>query len=63
MPIENHVFKTFPDHPTAASHITGQGGVCYIAHPYWSGLPPEVVIGVRVVVTDVTGRSAWTDPL
>ena len=45
VPIENYLFKTFPDYPTAASYITGQGGVCYIAHPYWSGLPPEVVIG------------------
>ncbi|HSL11850.1 MAG TPA: hypothetical protein VLA82_11105 [Actinomycetota bacterium] len=44
-PIENYVFKTFPDYPTAASYITAQGGVCYIAHPYWSGLPPEIVVG------------------
>ena len=49
MPIENYVFKTFPDYATAAAYITGQGGVCYIAHPYWSGLPPEVVIGAEGV--------------
>jgi hypothetical protein len=48
-PIDNYHFKTFPDYPTAASFITAQGGVCYVAHPYWSGLPPEVVLGAEGV--------------
>lgn len=48
-PIENYVFKTFPDYPTAASYVTEQGGVCYIAHPYWSGLTPQLVIDAEGV--------------
>lgn len=48
-PVDNYVFKTFPDYSTAASYITAQGGVCYVAHPYWSGLPPEVVLGAEGV--------------
>lgn len=44
-PIDNYLFKTFPDLTTAAAHITGQGGAAYIAHPYWSGLTPDIVLG------------------
>src|SRR3989442_6214912 len=43
-PIDNYVFKTFPDLTTAAACITEQGGAAYVAHPYWSGLPPHVVV-------------------
>lgn len=42
--IDNYHFKTFPDLTAAAANITGQGGVAYVAHPYWSGLPPEVIL-------------------
>jgi hypothetical protein len=42
--VDNYLFKTFPDLSTAAATITAQGGVAFVAHPYWSGLPPEVVL-------------------
>ena len=42
--IDNYDFKTFPDLTTAAAHITGQGGAAFVAHPYWSGLTPEVIL-------------------
>ena len=45
--IDNYDFKTFPDLSTAAAFITGQGGAAFVAHPYWSGLPPEVILGRR----------------
>jgi hypothetical protein len=45
--IDNYAFKTFPDLSTAAAFITGQGGAAFIAHPYWSGLPPEVVLSAE----------------
>ncbi|MEX0755779.1 MAG: hypothetical protein WD739_12005 [Actinomycetota bacterium] len=43
-PIANYEFKTFPDLTTAAANINGQGGIAFVAHPYWSGLPPEIVL-------------------
>lgn len=46
-PIDNYEFKTFPDLTTAAAEIERQGGAGFVAHPYWSGLPPEVVIGAE----------------
>jgi hypothetical protein len=46
---ENYHFKTFPDLSTAAGFISGQGGASYVAHPYWSGLPPHVVLDARGV--------------
>jgi predicted metal-dependent phosphoesterase TrpH len=46
-PIDNYLFKTFPDLSAAAGYITGQGGAAYVAHPYWSGLPPHVVLDAR----------------
>ena len=42
--IDNYAFKTFPDLSTAATFVTGQGGAAFVAHPYWSGLPPEVIL-------------------
>jgi hypothetical protein len=47
--VENYAFKTFPDLSTAAANITAQGGVAFVAHPYWSGLPPETVLEARGV--------------
>jgi hypothetical protein len=47
--IDNYDFKTFPDLSTAAAFITGQGGSAFVAHPYWSGLPPEVILGAEGV--------------
>ena len=45
--IDNYDFKTFPDLSTAAAFITGQGGAAFVAHPYWSGLPPEVIVNAE----------------
>jgi hypothetical protein len=42
--IDNYDFKTFPDLSAAGSYIGAQGGVSFIAHPYWSGLPAELLI-------------------
>ncbi|MEX2274007.1 MAG: hypothetical protein WEA10_00360 [Actinomycetota bacterium] len=42
--VDNYDFKTFSDLTTAAAHITGQGGAAFVAHPYWSGLPPRVIL-------------------
>jgi hypothetical protein len=42
--VDNYHFKTFPDLSAAAANITGQGGVAFVAHPYWSGLPLETVL-------------------
>jgi hypothetical protein len=43
-PIDAYVFKTFPDLSRAGACIREQGGVAFVAHPYWSGLPPEVLL-------------------
>ena len=48
-PIDNYSFKTFPDLSTAGRNIADQGGVSFIAHPYWSGLPLEVLLGAEHV--------------
>jgi hypothetical protein len=48
-PIDNYHFKTFPDLSAAAASIVGQGGVAFIAHPYWSGLPLEVLLAAEGV--------------
>ena len=45
--IDNYDFKTFPDLSAAAAFITGQGGAAFVAHPYWSGLTPEVLLGAE----------------
>ncbi len=42
--IWNYDFKTFADLSAAGAYIGAQGGVSFIAHPYWSGLPAEVLI-------------------
>jgi hypothetical protein len=43
--IGNYDFKTFPDLSAAGGFIAAQGGVSFVAHPYWSGLPAELLIG------------------
>ena len=43
-PIDNYNFKTFPDLSAAGRNIAAQGGVSFIAHPYWSSLPLEVLL-------------------
>lgn len=48
-PIDNYLFKTFPDLSTAAAFISGQGGAAFVAHPYWSGLPLETLLGAENV--------------
>jgi len=48
-PIDNYLFKTFPDLSAAASFIAEQGGASFIAHPYWSGLPQELLMDAQHV--------------
>lgn len=43
-PIDNYFFKTFPDLSAAGRFVAEQGGMSFIAHPYWSGLPLEVLL-------------------
>ncbi len=45
-PMDAYHYKTFPDLATAAHHIAEQGGVSFIAHPYWSGLTLEGLLAV-----------------
>ncbi|MEP6973642.1 MAG: hypothetical protein ABI869_05810 [Actinomycetota bacterium] len=45
--IDNYDFKTFPDLSTAASFIAKQGGASFVAHPYWSGLTPQVILSAE----------------
>jgi hypothetical protein len=42
-PIDNYLFKTFPDYTTAAACINDQGGVAFMCHPYWSGHTPDIL--------------------
>ena len=64
--IDNYLFKTFPDYATAAAFIEGQGGASFIAHPYWSGLPPETVLypghNYSERKTSTIGDEARTNP-
>jgi hypothetical protein len=48
-PIDAYHYKTFPDLSAAARCIAEQGGVSFVAHPYWSGLPLEAVLGAEGV--------------
>jgi hypothetical protein len=49
-PVEAYHYKTFPDLTAAAASITAQGGVGFIAHPYWSGMPHETILATEGVV-------------
>ena len=46
-PIDAYTYKTFPDLSAAARCIADQGGVSFIAHPYWSGIPLETLMAVE----------------
>jgi len=46
-PIDAYTYKTFPDLSAAARCIADQGGVSFIAHPYWSGMPMETLMAVE----------------
>jgi hypothetical protein len=46
-PIDAYHYKTFPDLSTAARCIAEQGGVSFIAHPYWSGMPLDTLLAVE----------------
>ncbi len=54
-PVEAYHYKTFPDLSAAAASIAAQGGVSFIAHPYWSGMPHEVIVATEGVV----GLEVW----
>lgn len=45
--IDNYRFKTFADLTAAAACITDQGGGAFVAHPYWSGLTPDVILAAQ----------------
>jgi hypothetical protein len=42
-----YMFTTFPDLTTAATYINDQGGVSYLAHPYWSSIDPAVLLAAE----------------
>ena len=46
-PIDAYTYKTFPDLSAAARCIADQGGVSFVAHPYWSGMPAETLLAVE----------------
>ncbi|HVD69896.1 MAG TPA: hypothetical protein VNG34_03480 [Actinomycetota bacterium] len=46
-PIDAYTYKTFPDLSAAARCIADLGGVSFIAHPYWSGMPLETLMAVE----------------
>jgi hypothetical protein len=46
-PIDAYTYKTFPDLSAAAGCIADQGGVSFIAHPYWSGMPLDTLMAVE----------------
>jgi hypothetical protein len=48
-PIDNYSFKTFPDLSAAGRFISALGGVSFVAHPYWSALPPELLLQTESV--------------
>ena len=54
-PVEAYHYKTFPDLSAAAANIAAQGGVSFIAHPYWSGMPHEVILQTEGAV----GLEVW----
>ena len=45
-PIDAYHYKTFPDLSAAARCIAEQGGVSFVAHPCWSGMPLETLLAV-----------------
>jgi hypothetical protein len=54
-PVDAYHYKTFRDLSAAAAYIAAQGGVSFIAHPYWSGIPHEVIVATEGVV----GLEVW----
>jgi hypothetical protein len=48
-PIDAYHFKTFPTLSDAGRAIRAQGGVSFVAHPYWSSLPLELLLAVEDV--------------
>jgi hypothetical protein len=48
-PIDAYHFKTFPDLSTAGRFVAAQGGVSFVAHPYWSGLTLDVLLAAADV--------------
>ncbi len=47
--IGNYELRTFPDLSAAGAYVSQQGGVSFVAHPYWSGLVPEVLLSAQHV--------------
>ncbi|MBI2238111.1 MAG: PHP domain-containing protein [Actinobacteria bacterium] len=42
--VEHYEQRTFPDLTTGGRWVEQQGGVAYVAHPYWSGLDVRVLL-------------------
>ncbi|MHB8506086.1 MAG: PHP domain-containing protein [Acidimicrobiales bacterium] len=54
--------RTFPDLTTAAAWVGAQGGACYVAHPYWTGMGPAPLLGAEGVHgLEVYNASAETE--
>ncbi len=49
-PVEAYFYKTYASLSAAAASISEQGGVGFIAHPYWSGMPHGVIVETDGVV-------------
>jgi len=54
-PVEHWEQRTFPNLDAAARYVGDQGGVTYLAHPYWSGLDPRIGIEAE----GVAGLEVW----
>jgi hypothetical protein len=58
-PVDAYEYKTFPSLRSAAASIGAQGGVPFIAHPYWSGMTLETILEAEgVVCLDVWNASS-----
>ena len=48
--VEPDDYDSYPDLPDAMAFAAEHGGVAYIAHPYWTSVPMEIVPGLPAVV-------------
>jgi predicted metal-dependent phosphoesterase TrpH len=62
-PIDAYHYKTFPDLSTAAACIADQGGVSFVAHPYWSGLSLEALLAAGTHGLELFNSSAHRENL
>ncbi|HEY6566986.1 MAG TPA: hypothetical protein VI341_05640 [Actinomycetota bacterium] len=62
-PIDAYHYKTFPDLAAAATCIADQGGVSFVAHPYWSGLSLETLLAAGTHGLELFNSSAHRENL